>query len=417
MIFTIQISQLARSLDQSSFKWTHLNEVKLICANKLAQLSASIWTRVALALGACLLLGVNGVAQAQTVPVNPHQTVTNQNEYREIINNNTITILGASLSGSYIKIVDDIAKAVNNGNKLRVLPVIGEGGSQNIRDLLYLKGVDAGIVMSTSLDTYNGQPLFKHLPLRLQYIARLYEEEFHIVASPDIESISDLAGKKVGFHGGAYVSGRELLAKLGVKPAEEIQINFFKGLEKIKSGEISAIVRATASPMKDFEAYFDPQFHKLIPVPFEEPLFESHLPAKLTHKQYPKVIPEGQPIDTAAIGVVLATYAWKPGTDRYRRVAQFTEAFFSNIDKLLANPKRHPKWDDVNLAAELPGWERFPAAEEWLKTHPRSTTKVTGVTHKNVSSALGSQGLEALNEEQRKQLFKEFQKWRKAVNQ
>lgn len=388
-------------------------DIQMIFDNKISKtirffvLSASVLT---LYLFACQ------ITDAQTVPVNPNQTITNENQYRDALNENTVTILGASLSGSYIKIVDDIAKAVNDGNKLRVLPIVGEGGSQNIRDLLYLKGVDAGIVMSTSLDTYNGQPLFKYLPIRLQYIARLYEEEFHIVGNPNIQSVADLAGKKVGFHGGAYVSGRELLAKLNVKPAEEIQINFFKGLDAVKSGDLAAIIRATASPMKDFDDTFDAQFHKLVPVPFEESLFESHLPAKLTHEQYPKVIPEGETVDTAAIGVVLATYAWKPGTDRYRRVAQFTEAFFENIDKLLANPKRHPKWDDVNLAAELPGWKRFPAAEEWLKNHPRLASNASAASRQEFSTFLQSRGDIHLDDTQKEKLFEAFMEWKQSRN-
>lgn len=365
-----------------------------------------------------LVCAFSNYTYSQSEPPIGEPPASSQDRYNELINSNTITILGASLSGSYIKIVDDIAAAVNKGHKLRVLPIIGEGGSQNIRDILYLKGVDAGIVMSTSLDSYNGQKLFEHLPQRLQYIARLYEEEFHIVASPNIGSIDELAGKKVGFHGGAFVSGQELLVRLKIKPSEAVKVSFFDGLEQIKTGEIAAIIRATASPMKDFDDSFDPKFHKLISVPFDDTLVQSHLPAKLTHKQYPKIIPEGEAVETAAIGVVLASYAWKPGTDRYRRVAQFTKAFFSNIEKLLANPKRHPKWDDVNLAASLPGWQRFPAAEEWLEEHGESLRHGSTASLKGqFTSFIESQSNSGLSAEKREALFKEFQEWRKSVGQ
>ncbi len=337
-----------------------------------------------------------------------------QDKYTALINTNTITILGADLTGAYIKVVDDIAKAVNDGYNLRVLPIIGEGGSQNIRDILYLKGVDVGIVMSTSMDSYKGKPLFENLEYRLQYIARLYEEEFHVVGNPQIKTVADLEGKKVGFHGGAFVSGQDLLKKLGIKPSEAVEVNFFKGLEQVKSGEIAAIVRATASPMSDLEKSFDPQFHKLVAIPFDEPLFNSYLPAKLTHKHYPKIIGETESFETAAIGVVLATYAWKPGSDRYRRVAQFTEAFFSNIDKLLANPKRHPKWEDVNLAATLPGWQRFPAAEEWLKQNGPSLKQSMANLRGEFSSFLDSQGGTEIDAKKREKLFEEFQKWQQS---
>jgi TRAP-type uncharacterized transport system substrate-binding protein len=335
-----------------------------------------------------------------------------QQEYRELINANTVTVLGASITGAYIKIVDDIAKAVNDGNNLRVLAIVGEGGSQNIRDILYLKNVDVGVVMSTSLDAYKGQPLFESLPQRLQYIARLYEEEFHIVGAKTLDTVFDLKGKKVGFHGGAFVSGQEMLDKLNIKPGEAVKVDFFDGLQQIRTGEIAAIVRATASPMKDLDDKFDPSVHKFIAVPLEDALIESHLPAKLTHKHYPKSIPEGQSIETVAIGVILAAYSWPPGTDRYRRVAKFTEALFSNIGKLLADKERHPKWDDVNLAATLPGWKRFPAAEEWLNKHGQT---LPGGVHSMLSTSVDVLDVENLDAEKKEKLFREFQQWRTTV--
>ena len=51
---------------------------------------------------------------------------------------------------------------------------------------------------------------------------------------------------------------------------------------------------------------------------------------------------------------------------RYRNLAHFTEAFFSKFNAFLAAP-RHPKWREVNLAAQIPGWTRFGPAEAWLK--------------------------------------------------
>jgi TRAP-type uncharacterized transport system substrate-binding protein len=317
-----------------------------------------------------ILANLGGYAPAvsqQARSVQPPERPRPEEQYRQSLNRNTITILGASLSGAYIKIVDDIAKAVNDGEKLRVLPMVGDGGSQNIRDLIYLRGVDVGIVMSTSMDAYKGKPLYGNLSRRLQYIARLYEEEFHIVGGTDIASVEDLHGSKVGFHGGAFVSGQELFKKLRVKPSEAVQVDFFKGLEQIKGGEIAAVVRATASPMQDLDTRFDPAAHKLVPISFTDDLIESYLPGELTHAAYPRIVAEGQSVPTAAIGVVLASYAWRPGSEPYNRVARFTDAFFSNMSKILAGKDRHPKWDDVNLAATLPGWQRFPAAEAWLK--------------------------------------------------
>ena len=335
-------------------------------------------------------------------------------KYRELINANTITILGASLTGSYIKIVDDIAKAVNDGHKLRVLPIIGEGGSQNIRDIMYLRNVDAGIVMSTSLDLYEKEPLFQNLRNKLQYIAKLYQEEIHVVARPEVSSIFDLANQRVAFHGGAYVSGQLLFDKLGIRRAESVKMNFFDGLEKLKTGEIAAIVRATASPMKDFDASFDPRYHRLVPIEFDPSIVESFAPARLRSEQYPRAIAAGQTVNTVAIGVVLAAYAWRPGTDRYRRVEQFVNAFFSKYDKLLQNPKRHRKWDDVNLAAEMPGWTRFSAAQEWLdKNRPVQPSANLRQEFETFLAGQGAVATTPAGEAEKDRLFQEFMEWRR----
>jgi hypothetical protein len=47
-------------------------------------------------------------------------------------------------------------------------------------------------------------------------------------------------------------------------------------------------------------------------------------------------------------------------------VGNFVEAFFTGFQSLL-EPGHHPKWHEVNLAADLPGWHRYPAAEQWLQ--------------------------------------------------
>jgi hypothetical protein len=54
----------------------------------------------------------------------------------------------------------------------------------------------------------------------------------------------------------------------------------------------------------------------------------------------------------------MAVYAWPPGSERHRKVARFVEALQANFETFL-RPPRHPKWLEVNLAAQVPGWVRF----------------------------------------------------------
>jgi hypothetical protein len=62
---------------------------------------------------------------------------------------------------------------------------------------------------------------------------------------------------------------------------------------------------------------------------------------------------------------VLAVYNWPSNHHRYRRTANFINALFSKFAEF-QKPPRHPKWKEVNLAATLNGWKRFPTAQQWL---------------------------------------------------
>ena len=96
-------------------------------------------------------------------------------------------------------------------------------------------------------------------------------------------------------------------------------------------------------------------------VDYEKPLQGDYLPATLTSKDYPNLIAEGEKVDTIAVPAVLAAYNWAPNTDRYRKLTQFVDAFFTKFPTF-QNPPFHPKWKEVSLSAPLPGWQRFPYA-------------------------------------------------------
>jgi len=79
-----------------------------------------------------------------------------------------------------------------------------------------------------------------------------------------------------------------------------------------------------------------------------------------------------------AVGTVLIAYNWpKTNVDRYRRVQRFVEAFFPRIGDF-QRPPHHPKWRDVNIAAVLPGWTRFEAAQAWLDSHLQAAPRSSG---------------------------------------
>src|SRR5260370_35775179 len=85
---------------------------------------------------------------------------------------------------------------------LRVLPVLGVGGLQNLTEVLFLKGIDMGVVDEDNMILLKKRDpqLFANIEQRVSYITKLYNSEFHVLARNDIKSYDDLRGKKVSFN-------------------------------------------------------------------------------------------------------------------------------------------------------------------------------------------------------------------------
>lgn len=290
------------------------------------------------------------------------QTAT-QNALTARANAGTVGVIAGGIDGTYARIAADLAAVLDDGDNLRVLPILGKGSLQNISDILLLRGVDIGIVQSDVLAYAQRQRLLPGVGSLVQYIAKLYDEEVHILAGPDAERMEDLAGKPVNIDvvgSGTSMTASLLFDALGItiQPRHDTQD---LALERLKRGEIAALAYVAGKPARLFTGLPAMAGLKLLPVQPTPALFETYLPAVFQRADYPNLI-ETDSIDTIAVGAVMAVYAWPPGTERHRKVARFVEAFFAKFPTFL-QPPRHPKWREVNLAAQVPGWTRFgPAA-------------------------------------------------------
>lgn len=330
---------------------------------------------------------------------------------REKLNQNTVTVISGNPNGTYLYLAYDMSAVLDDGDELRVLPVIGKGGYQNVMDVLHLRGVDLCITQSNIM-TYLQETgeMGPNIENRLAFITRLYNEEMHVLAGPGINSVKDLSGKKVNFSdvgSGTQFSTRLIFKLLGIQ-AEEVNMGQGDGYQKVKSGEIAATVLIAGKPTGSFSKFKLEPGMKLLPVPYTEALEADYLPAKLTHADYPNLIEKGQTIDSVAIASVLAAYNWPRDTDRYRRVAAFVDAFFSKFEEF-QRPARHAKWKEANINSSLKGWNRFPAAEEWLARNATQTaSKVTidpGLVRAQAARAAPN------DPAAQERLFQEFMEW------
>jgi TRAP-type uncharacterized transport system substrate-binding protein len=295
----------------------------------------------------------------------PSSTGANEAEIRERLNSGTIGLAGGLLEGAPIHFATEIARVVSDGGVTHVLPVVTRGPTENVNDLLYLRGIDAAIINSDSLEEYKSQ--VPQIQQRISYLLSLFPSELHIFVRPEIKSLSDLAGKKVNFNTqgtAAAYTGPLIFSRLGID-VEKTFIPHPVALEQMKRGEMAGIVFVTSKPVDAFAKGKWEDGFKFLPVEFG-PKFEDHyLPAALESADYPNLIAKGERIPTISVATILASFNWRPNSARYRRVARFVDELFGRIDKL-QSPGFDPKWKDVNIANRVPGLERFPAAQEWL---------------------------------------------------
>ena len=275
-------------------------------------------------------------------------------------NGGTVGVIAGGVEGTYIRIAADLASVLDDGDALRVLPMIGKGSVQNILDIMLLRGVDIGIVQSDALTFARNQRLVPGIDSMIQYIAKLYDEEIHVLAREDIRSLEDLTGKIVNIDlagSGTAMTASLVFDMLGIKP-EVQQETQDVALTRLRAGEIAALVFVAGKPARLFSNLPPGTGLHFLPIPITEALIETYLPSPLAATDYPNLIPPEATIETIAVGAVMAVYAWQPGSERYRKVSRFVEALHARFPAFL-QPPRHPKWKDVNLAALVPGWTRF----------------------------------------------------------
>ncbi|WP_439576355.1 TAXI family TRAP transporter solute-binding subunit [Elioraea sp.] len=275
-------------------------------------------------------------------------------------NQGTVGIMAGGVDGTYIRIAADLMNVLDEGDRMRVVAMLGRGSIQNMRDIVLLRGIDIGIVQSDVLAFARREQLLPGIDRLVQYITKLYDEEIHLLARTDVASVRELAGTTVNVDvrgSGTAMTSSLVMEALGV-PVQLAHDPQDLALTKLRNGEIGAMVYVAGKPARLFSGIAPGSGLRFVPIPATPALLETYLPSSLVSADYPNLIPAGGEVETIAVGAVMAVYAWQPGTERYRKVSRFVHAFTRRFDEFL-RPPRHPKWREVNLAAQVPGWTRF----------------------------------------------------------
>jgi TRAP-type uncharacterized transport system substrate-binding protein len=370
----------------------------------------------------------SALAQAQ-------KATSSYEEKKRQTNDIAVTIVVSGLSCTCARFAEDIRNVVNDlrPDGLRVLPVLGVGGLQNLNDVLFLKGIDMGVVDEDNLRLIKKRDpqLYANVEQRVQYITKLYNSEFHVLARNDIKSYDDLRGQKVNFN--LKDSQTEVTADIIFNALKlDVQRSYYdndEAIKRLKSGEIAAMIILSGAPQaalvklgKGDKVHFLGLDQASLPDYDLRPIFADYLPARISHAQYPNLIAEGETVSTIANRALLVAYAWPDNSLRQKRLAKFVREFFGKIDQF-GDGARHPKWSEINLAAEIPGWTRFKPAADWLAEHRNVAAQGQPGTSAELKRAFqqfldtySASGQRTLSPNERDTLFAEFRQFLESKN-
>jgi TRAP transporter TAXI family solute receptor len=355
------------------------------------------------------------LAQAQVRTTTPRApTAASSGELNLVakVNNWTVGLAAGLPEGTFLRFAAEIARNLNGTDDLRVLATVTPGATENVKDLLYLKGMDIAITHADVFEHFRNVEKIPNIDKRVNFISEMYISELHLLVRPEIKSIKDLEGKKVSFHtpgAGPSVTGPILFQRLGVK-VEPVYINNAIALEKMKTGEIAALIHTVGKPNDLFTKNKNEHGLKFLPVPFDK--FEDfYVPSVFTAEDYPGYVNPGEKVETLGVQAVLAVYNWPRESDRFRRVSRFIDYYFDRFKNFHA-PPYHPKWKSINLAAKVPGWGRYWVAEEKLKQMAAQGSREVAVDTQLVrqQAARAAPG----NASEQERLFQQFLEWSKS---
>jgi TRAP-type uncharacterized transport system substrate-binding protein len=351
-------------------------------------------------------------AQAQGTRAQQRLAAQQQHALRSAHNELTLLVVTGHHRHSYIGMVSDLAGMLGGTGEVRLVPMAGGGGPDNLKDLLYLRGADMAIVPSNVLlDNKVGDALGGNLQSRLAYVSALYGEEVHVLAGRDVDSIEALSGRKVAVpvaDGNALFAAADVFQRLAVK-ADIMQMDPVSALDQIRSGGLAAVLLVGGKPLSLVSGLPKDGRFRLLSLRLALTPDAGYAPAVLRAEDYPTLIPPGAVVETVSVGAILVARSMRDSDESYGRVEKFVPLFFRGLTDL-TGPPRHPKWGDVNLGAVLPGWTRFGPAQQWLDN---AKTQQAAWLQKSFEEFLRmhATGAVPLSSAQRQKLFDEFVDW------
>ena len=289
-------------------------------------------------------------------------------DVRNQVNSGVVGVMCARADSAFTRLCEDLSLLLDKRYDLRVLGIMGKGSLTNIEDLLLLRGVDVAFAQADVINFYEQSGSFPGIKNAVRYITKIHAEEMHVLARKDVATIWDLEGKTVNFGKtgtGTFMTSSVIFNDLGIN-VNATTLPHKKALAEMRAGNIDAIVKVDGAPVGLFEDVSLSEGFHFLEVP-ENSVSEVYAAASLSSEDYPNIVLEGQPVPTVSVASVMAAYNWPEGHPRGQNVDRFVEAFFADFDVLQTDLETYDgEWQEVDLSAELEGWQRLRPAQRLL---------------------------------------------------
>lgn len=315
------------------------------------------------------------------VDVNPNLLTRfdSTTQAREESNRGIISMFTGSNGDTSARVAAELASILNLADDgFRLLPTFGGGSGQNLTDLLYLKGVDSALIRTDIVAYAQEHDIYPPVEDQIAYITEMFPEEVHLVVAEGINDIQELTGEKVNV--GALGSGTNITASIILSqldlPVQTTDFGSHAALDKLKRGEISGAFFVGGKPMPLLREIEHSSGLTLLSIPFVQ-YADSYRSASISSRDYPNLMAKAavEDVSTLAVRTALFTYAWRAGTLRFEALANFSNALFTYLPEL-HQEGHHPKWREIDLTSQLPGWKRFDPARVWVEDNIEAAQRI-----------------------------------------
>jgi ABC-type amino acid transport substrate-binding protein len=258
--------------------------------------------------------------------------------------------------------INELAGRPEGIGRVRVLPIAGRGATENVRDLLQLRGVDLAILNSDVLQFLDRTRQYPNARRLIRFVTHLFDQKAYLLVRKDLKAIEDLRGRKLvvlSKGAGSHITATVLFGLLGIDVALEA-LGSDVDLDDASLANADGVLLLSDELARVHLSALARQGLRALPISLTPALQGTYKPALIEPQELPGLADKGS-IETIAVSTLLAVYDWKPSQARFAGVSSFMGGLFSALPSLRqGNPGS--VWRQANIDAQIGGWTRHSAA-------------------------------------------------------